>query len=62
VGGTVFVQDEATSVVWGMPGFVAKAGLADRVLALSEVAPELVRRVTSGAAPLLRDTHSVATK
>ena len=31
-GGHVVVQDEATSVVWGMPGFVAHAGLADRVL------------------------------
>jgi two-component system chemotaxis response regulator CheB len=47
-GGSVFVQDEATSVVWGMPGFVARAGLADRVLPLADVAPELVRRVTTG--------------
>ncbi|MEP6781036.1 MAG: chemotaxis response regulator protein-glutamate methylesterase, partial [Gemmatimonadaceae bacterium] len=31
-GGTVIVQDEATSVVWGMPGHVANAGLADAVL------------------------------
>jgi two-component system chemotaxis response regulator CheB len=44
-GGTVFVQDEATSVVWGMPGFVARAGLADRVLPLGEIASEVVRRV-----------------
>ena len=29
-GGQVLVQDEATSVVWGMPGYVARAGLADR--------------------------------
>jgi two-component system chemotaxis response regulator CheB len=27
-GGTVIAQDEASSVVWGMPGAVAKAGLA----------------------------------
>lgn len=41
-GGVVLAQDEATSVVWGMPGFVARAGLADRVLPLSQIAPELV--------------------
>lgn len=47
-GGQVLAQDEATSVVWGMPGFVAKAGLADRVLPLSMIAPEIVRRVKAG--------------
>jgi two-component system chemotaxis response regulator CheB len=36
-GGTVLVQDEATSVVWGMPGAVATAGLAHRILPLGEV-------------------------
>ena len=48
-GGSVFVQDEATSVVWGMPGFVARAGLADRVLPLQDVAPEIVRRIMRDA-------------
>src|SRR5262249_29403690 len=33
-GGQILAQDEVTSVVWGMPGSVARAGLADRVLAL----------------------------
>ena len=47
-GGSVIVQDEATSVVWGMPGFVARAGLADRTLPLQLVAHELVAR-TEGA-------------
>ena len=47
-GGQVLAQDEATSVVWGMPGFVAKAGLADRVLPLAILAPEIVRRVRAG--------------
>jgi two-component system chemotaxis response regulator CheB len=42
-GGCVLVQDEASSVVWGMPGFVANAGLADQVLPLSQIGPELVR-------------------
>lgn len=44
-GGQIIVQDEATSVVWGMPGFVAKAGLADKLLPLSLIAKEIVRRV-----------------
>jgi len=47
-GGQVVVQDEATSVVWGMPGFVARAGLADRVLPLGLIATEVVRRVRAG--------------
>jgi two-component system chemotaxis response regulator CheB len=47
-GGQVIVQDEPTSVVWGMPGFVARAGLADRVLPLGLVAPEIVRRARAG--------------
>jgi two-component system chemotaxis response regulator CheB len=54
-GGQVLAQDEATSVVWGMPGFVAQAGLADRVLPLDQIGPEIVRRTTRrrvlGAAP-----------
>ncbi len=46
--GQVIVQDEASSVVWGMPGFVAKAGLADCILPLPEIAGEIVRRVNRG--------------
>ncbi|HYH00136.1 MAG TPA: chemotaxis response regulator protein-glutamate methylesterase [Terriglobales bacterium] len=42
-GGRVLVQDEATSVVWGMPGFVAKAGLADKILPLQQIGSEIVR-------------------
>jgi two-component system chemotaxis response regulator CheB len=44
-GGRVFVQDEASSVVWGMPGFVANAGLADKVLPLRQLGHEIVRSV-----------------
>src|SRR5581483_6978680 len=44
-GGTVLVQDEASSIVWGMPGFVARSGLADRILPLREIGLEIVRRV-----------------
>jgi two-component system chemotaxis response regulator CheB len=44
-GGQILAQDEATSVVWGMPGYVARAGLADRVLPLSLIGDEILRRV-----------------
>jgi len=37
-GSAVFAQDEATSVVWGMPGTVVKRGLAHRVLPLGDMA------------------------
>ncbi len=50
-GGHVLAQDEATSVVWGMPGVVTRAGLADRVVALDRVAPEIVDRVNVGRVP-----------
>jgi two-component system chemotaxis response regulator CheB len=39
------VQDEASSVVWGMPGFIAREQIADRVLPLPEIGPEITRRV-----------------
>jgi len=42
-GATILVQDEPSSVVWGMPGAVANAGLADRVLPLDQVVPEILR-------------------
>ncbi len=38
-GGRFVVQDEATSVVWGMPGAAAKTGLAEAVLPLNRIAP-----------------------
>jgi two-component system chemotaxis response regulator CheB len=38
-GGTVIAQDEATSVVWGMPGAVSTAGLCSAVLPLSDIGP-----------------------
>jgi two-component system chemotaxis response regulator CheB len=44
-GGQVLAQDEATSVIWSMPGAVAQAGLADQVLPLQHLGPEIVRRV-----------------
>jgi two-component system chemotaxis response regulator CheB len=48
-GGHVLVQDEASSVVWGMPGFVARAGLADAVLPLDHLAVEIARYVRTRA-------------
>lgn len=44
-GGHVIAQDQATSVVWGMPGSVAEAGLADMILPLKDIGPELARRL-----------------
>lgn len=44
-GGQMVVQDEATSIVWGMPGHVAEAGLADTVLPLPKIAAEIIGRV-----------------
>jgi two-component system chemotaxis response regulator CheB len=40
-GGRFVVQDEATSVVWGMPGAAAKTGLAERILPFEDIAPYL---------------------
>jgi two-component system chemotaxis response regulator CheB len=42
-GASILAQDEASSVVWGMPGAVVNAGLADRVLPLDRVVPEILR-------------------
>jgi two-component system chemotaxis response regulator CheB len=50
-GGWVVAQDQATSVVWGMPGAVTQAGLADEVLPLGDVAAAVQRRLGRGAPP-----------
>jgi two-component system, chemotaxis family, protein-glutamate methylesterase/glutaminase len=47
-GGSVLVQDEATSVVWGMPGAVTAAGLAAKQLPLTGVAPAVLTRLAVG--------------
>ena len=44
-GAYVVAQDEATSVVWGMPGLVVKAGLADAVVPLDRVAAEIMKHI-----------------
>lgn len=47
-GGSAIAQDEGTSVVWGMPGAVAQAGLCQAVLPLPDIAPKL-RALLTGA-------------
>ena len=48
-GGAIVAQDEATSVVWGMPGAVAAAGLCSAILPLGQIASELKRVIGGGA-------------
>lgn len=49
-GGAAIGQDEATSVVWGMPGAIAQAGLCHAVLPLPRIAPKLLEML-KGARP-----------
>ena len=58
LGAQIVCQDEASSVVWGMPGYVAKANLADTVVPLSEISAEIMTRVQplSGPAQKTRKT------
>ncbi|PWC39604.1 chemotaxis response regulator protein-glutamate methylesterase [Azospirillum sp. TSO35-2] len=48
-GGTLIAQDEASSVVWGMPGAVAQAGICNVILPLKEIGPH-IRKLASRAA------------
>jgi two-component system chemotaxis response regulator CheB len=48
-GGQILVQDEATSVVWSMPGSVAQAGLADQVLPLDRLGNEILLRADAAS-------------
>ncbi|MFC3992122.1 protein-glutamate methylesterase/protein-glutamine glutaminase [Actinoplanes siamensis] len=50
-GAEILAQDEASSVVWGMPGAVAGAGLADEILPLDRIAGALLNRVRVGRSP-----------
>jgi two-component system chemotaxis response regulator CheB len=49
-GGTVLAQDEASSVVWGMPGAVATAGLCEAVLPLGDLGPHIMNKLRTRAA------------
>jgi two-component system chemotaxis response regulator CheB len=44
-GGSVIAQDEASSVVWGMPGSAARAGVCSAVLPLDEIGPRAARLI-----------------
>jgi two-component system chemotaxis response regulator CheB len=44
-GGTMWVQDEETSVIWGMPGVIANAHLAHKIMPLKKVAGEMLQRL-----------------
>ena len=44
-GGVVIAQDEPSSVVWGMPGHVVRAGIADTVLSLDRIGPDIAMRI-----------------
>ena len=44
-GGGILAQDEESSVVWGMPGLVAKQGLAEKVLSIEMMAEEITKRI-----------------
>lgn len=48
-GAEIYVQDEATSVVWGMPGLISREGLADLTAPISDIAERLIRRCPNGA-------------
>jgi len=58
-GGAVLAQDQHSSVVWGMPGAVANAGLAEIVLPLSDLPAEITRRLVPPHVP--RHVNSPAT-
>ena len=58
-GGSVLAQDQATSAVWGMPGAVTNAGLAQKVLPLAAIAPEILR-ITSRIHSEARELRELA--
>ncbi len=57
-GGQVIAQDEASSVVWGMPRAVTRAGLASAVLPLPQIAREIVDRTRRMSTPLMAPVRS----
>ncbi len=58
-GAEIVTQDEASSVVWGMPGYVTNAGLSEQVLPLNQIAQYIVRRCgASGTADRSSATQS----
>lgn len=47
-GAQILIQDEKSSVVWGMPGAIAEAGLADAIIPLDHLGVEIERRIQRG--------------
>ncbi len=58
-GGQVIVQDEPSSVVWGMPGAVYAAGQADGIYSLARLASEIIRRVQLHRVTPISTTNSI---
>ncbi len=58
-GGSVLAQDEATSVVWGMPGAVSNAALTEEVLPLARLAPTIIHRIRASGGTAAR-SHAEA--
>jgi two-component system chemotaxis response regulator CheB len=58
-GAGILAQDEASSVVWGMPRSVVEAGLADSVLGLKDIAPAITTRIKGGQSPTRRTSQTV---
>jgi two-component system chemotaxis response regulator CheB len=52
LGANVIAQDQASSVVWGMPGAVASAGLATHVLPLDSIGPKVAELTLTRNTPL----------
>jgi two-component system chemotaxis response regulator CheB len=46
-GAHTIVQDEASSLVWGMPGAAVKYGAANEVVALNKIANRLIQHLSS---------------
>ncbi len=59
-GGRVLAQDEASSVVWGMPGAVTRAKLSSAVLSLDRIGPEIAQRVTRSRTARKGEIHNAA--
>lgn len=53
-GGQVIAQDEASSVVWGMPGAIVRHGLADKVLPITAIGAEVARRLQTNRVATVR--------
>lgn len=58
-GGQIIVQDEASSVVWGMPGAIYQSGIADAAYPLAQIAGEITRRVLESRKPTQPGTRAI---